>query len=102
LGFFRSRPSTIGSVEKPERVIADVGARVAEIRRANRWTQQDLADRLRMEPQSVQRIERGTNLTIRNLVRLARVLGVTTAALFEQPSSSERRPGRPKKTAPPR
>jgi len=89
-------------VEKAERIIADVGARVAEIRRANGWTQQDLADRLRMEPQSVQRIERGTNLTIRNLVRLARVLGVTTVALFQSPSSAERRPGRPKKAPPSR
>jgi ribosome-binding protein aMBF1 (putative translation factor) len=52
-------------VEKAEKVIVDVGARIAEIRRAHGWTQQDLAHRLRMEPQSVQRIERGTNLTIR-------------------------------------
>jgi transcriptional regulator with XRE-family HTH domain len=73
-----------------------VGARVAEIRRENGWTQQDLADRLRMEPQSVQRIERGTNLTIRSLVNIARTLGVPTIALFEAPMTGERRPGRPK------
>lgn len=84
-------------MEKPERIIAGVGARIAELRRQKGWTQQDLADRLRMEPQSVQRIERGTNLTIRSLVALARTLGVPTAALFEAPKGLERRPGRPRK-----
>ena len=84
-------------MEKAETIIAGVGARVAELRRKNGWTQQDLADRLRMEPQSVQRIERGTNLTIRSLVRLARVLGVPMLALFQEPSAAERRPGRPKR-----
>jgi transcriptional regulator with XRE-family HTH domain len=74
-----------------------MGARVAEIRRAKGWTQQDLADRLRMEPQSVQRIERGTNLTIRSLVNLALTLGVATSALFEPPTTAKRRPGRPSK-----
>jgi len=50
-----------------------------------------------MEPQSIQRIERGTNLTIRSLVRIARLLGVPTIALFEPPKTRERRPGRPRK-----
>jgi transcriptional regulator with XRE-family HTH domain len=84
-------------VERAETIIANVGARVAEIRRENGWTQQDLADRLRMEPQSVQRIERGTNLTIRSLTRIARILGVPMLALFQPPQTGERRPGRPKK-----
>lgn len=84
-------------MERPETIVANVGARVAEIRRANGWTQQDLADRLRMEPQSVQRIERGTNLTIRSLVRIARVLGVPTMALLEPPRTSRGKPGRPRK-----
>ena len=86
-------------MDKAEKVIADVGARVAELRRENGWTQQDLANRLRMEPQSVQRIERGTNLTIRNLVRLARVFGVATIALFEPPKTARGRPGRPRRAA---
>jgi len=83
-------------VEKAETVIANVGARIAELRREKGWTQQDFADRLKMEPQSVQRIERGTNMTIRSLVKVARVLGVATATLLEAPESGERRPGRPK------
>ena len=84
-------------MERAETIIADVGQRVAEIRRERGWTQQDLADKLAMEPQSLQRIERGTNLTIRSLVKIARVLGVTTASLFEAPRSRERKPGRPSK-----
>ena len=84
-------------MEKAEAVIADVGQRVAEIRRERGWTQQDFADRLKMEPQSIQRIERGTNLTIRSLVRVARVLGVATITLFEPPMARARRPGRPRK-----
>ena len=85
--------------ESAETVIANVGARVAELRREKGWTQQDLADRLRMEPQSVQRIERGTNLTLRNLVRLARLFGVPTVALLHAPRTSRGRPGRPRKGA---
>ena len=84
-------------VEKAENIIADVGQRIAEIRRERGWTQQDAADKLKMEPQSIQRIERGTNLTIRSLVRIARLLGVPTIALFEPPKTRERRPGRPRK-----
>lgn len=86
--------------EKAETIIADVGLRIAEARRARGWTQAEAAEKLRMEPQSVQRIERGTeNLTIRSLVRIAGVLGVPTRELFDEPETRERKPGRPKKPA---
>jgi transcriptional regulator with XRE-family HTH domain len=84
--------------EKPETIIADVGLRIAEARRAKGWTQQDAADHLGMEVQSWQRIERGTNLTIRSMVKIAAVLGVTTKDFFEPPTS-QRKAGRPKRTA---
>ena len=84
-------------MEKAETIIANVGARAAELRRAQGWTQEDLAGRLKIEPQSVQRIERGMNLSIRSLVKLAHALGVPTIALFQAAKSGERRPGRPKK-----
>lgn len=83
--------------EKPEVIIADVGRRIAEARRQRGWTQQKAADHLRMEVQSLQRIERGENLTIRSLVKIAGVFGVPTRSLFDEPESRERRPGRPKK-----
>jgi transcriptional regulator with XRE-family HTH domain len=84
------------SREKAETIIADVGRRIAEARRARGWTQQQAADRLRMEVQSVQRLERGENLTIRTMVRIAGILGIPTRALFDEPTSRVKRPGRPR------
>lgn len=83
-------------MDKAEQVIADVGQRIAETRRERGWTQQLFADKLKMEVQSVQRIERGTNLTIRSMVRIARVLGVPPSVFWEPPKSRDRRPGRPR------
>ncbi|MEI9953583.1 MAG: helix-turn-helix transcriptional regulator [Pseudomonadota bacterium] len=86
--------------ETPERIISDVGRRIAEARRARGWTQQQAAEKLKMEVQSVQRIERGReNMTIRTLVGIARTFGVVTRTLFEPPTTRERKPGRPKKGA---
>jgi transcriptional regulator with XRE-family HTH domain len=82
--------------ETPERIIAGVGRRVAEIRESLGLTQQEMAERLRMPLKNLQRIEAGMNLTIRTLVRLARGLGAPTRTLFEEPESSGgRRVGRP-------
>ena len=81
--------------------MADVGRRVAELRSARGWTQQQAAEHLKMPVNNLQRIERGMNLTIKTLVRLARGLGAPTRALFESPSSRERSAGRPPKLAKP-
>lgn len=86
--------------EDPDRVIADVGRRVAEVRRALGWTQQEAAEHLRMPLKNLQRIEAGMNLTIRTLTRIARGLGVRTRELFDEPQSRERRRrGRPPSAA---
>ncbi len=82
--------------ETAERVIADVGKRVAEVRQALGLTQQEMAERLRMPLKNLQRIEAGMNLTLRSLVRLARGLGTPTKTLLDDPQSRERRRvGRP-------
>jgi transcriptional regulator with XRE-family HTH domain len=90
-------------VEKPERadrVIEDIGRRVAEIRQALGLTQQEAAEKLAMPLKNLQRIEGGANLTVRTLVRLARGLGVRTRELLDEPASRERRTaGRPKKAS---
>ncbi|MGO8998923.1 MAG: helix-turn-helix domain-containing protein [Polyangiaceae bacterium] len=83
--------------ERPDVIISAVGSRIAELRRGRGWTQQELADRLGMEVQSLQRIERGENLTLRSLVKIGGVLGATTRSLLDAPTSVERRPGRPRK-----
>lgn len=76
-------------------MIQDVGRRVAELRAAHGWTQQEAAERLRMPVKNLQRIEGGMNLTLKTLVRLARGLGVRARDLLDEPASRDRRPGRP-------
>lgn len=84
--------------ERADRVIADVGRRVAEIRRELGLTQQEAAEKLRMPLKNLQRIEGGMNLTLRTLVRLARGLGVKARELLDEPASRDRRRrGRPPK-----
>lgn len=77
-------------------VIEGVGRRIAEARKALGWTQQTTADKFKIEVQSWQRFERGENTTIRTLVKIANVLGVTTRSLFDDPTSREHPTGRPK------
>lgn len=80
------------------RVIKDVGRRLAELRRERGLTQEQLAERLRMAPTNLQRIELGMqNLTLRTLVRVANELEVKPAALLEPPRSRVVRTGRPPK-----
>jgi transcriptional regulator with XRE-family HTH domain len=85
--------------ETAERVIDDVGRRVAEIRRQLGWTQQDAAEKLGMPLKNWQRLEEGKmNVTLRTLVRVARGLGVRARALLDEPQARpKRRRGRPPK-----
>lgn len=78
-------------------VIEDVGRRVAELRSERGWTQQEAAEQLAMPLKNFQRIEAGTNLTIRTLVRVALGFEVPTRVLFDSPAKREkRRRGRPR------
>jgi transcriptional regulator with XRE-family HTH domain len=87
----------------PTRCTRDVGRRIAELRRERGWTQEQLAERLGIQANNLQRIELGMqNLTLHTLVRVANGLGVGLAPLFEAPTSRAVRPGRPKKQAPDR
>jgi transcriptional regulator with XRE-family HTH domain len=82
----------------PDRLLDDVGRRVAELRRENGWTQQDFADELGVTLRHAQAIEGGEqNLSLRAVVRVANALGVPLAAIFEAPAARRRRPGRPRK-----
>ncbi len=91
-----------GSRETPaqrrqrERLQADVGARVAELRKGHGLTQAALAERLKVNMRHVQAIEHGQeNLTLGSLGKLAHALDVEVRALFEAPQPRTRRPGRP-------
>ena len=80
----------------PDRVAQQVALRIAELRRANGLTQEQVADRLGMPLRNFQRIESGVqNLTIRMLVRIAVALDVDPAAFWLEPSSARPRRGRP-------
>ena len=81
-----------------DRVILAVGRRVAEARQMRGLTQQQFAEALGVSLPYVQRIERGTqNLTIRSLVALSSLLGVTVPSLFDAPTDAAGKTGRPRK-----
>ncbi|MBX3182690.1 MAG: helix-turn-helix transcriptional regulator [Polyangiaceae bacterium] len=80
-----------------ERLIRDVGRRLAELRESRGLTQQELADHLGVSMRYVQAVEAGTqNLTLRTLAEYLSVLGAGILAAFEAPRTrAKRRPGRP-------
>lgn len=83
--------------DEGERACRNLGQRVIELRKAQGWTQQNLADRMQIDAREVRRIEAGDNLTVFTLVKLAAALGVGVGALFELARESRpRRPGRPR------
>lgn len=84
--------------DPPEKVVYRVGRRIAELRRGQGWTQEELAEKLGSSVQWVSRIEGGTvNLTIHTLVGIARVLDVEVIDLFTAPAPEP--PRRPRKDA---
>lgn len=84
---------------RADELIRNVGRRIAELRRERDWTQAEAAEKLRIEEQSLQRFERGANLTLKTLAKLARVFEVPIQAFFEEAAAGPRRAGRPRKKA---
>ena len=81
----------------PDRVLVDVGRRVGELRVARGLTQQQLADAAGIGWKYQQQIELGyENLTLKSLVKMANVLGVTLVDLMKAPAAHPARPGRPR------
>jgi transcriptional regulator with XRE-family HTH domain len=84
-------------VGKPERLVADVALRIAEIRRSRGITQEELAARLGVTTRYVARLEAGANVTVTTIAYVANALRIEPGELFEAPRSRERaRPGRPR------
>lgn len=83
--------------QNPERVLKDVGRRVAELRRKVGMTQQRFAeDVLGMSLKYLQAVEAGReNLSVLSLVKLANLMGVPTIDLFAPPTTREVKRGRP-------
>jgi transcriptional regulator with XRE-family HTH domain len=81
-----------------QELVEAIGRRIAEVRRKNGWTQEVAAEKLGISTRHMTRLERGVNVTVCTLARIARILGVTPAALLTQPRSLAPRPrGRPRK-----
>lgn len=84
--------------ENAEKLIANVGRRVAEIRQNSGLSQEKLAERLGLSVQYVSRVELGTNLTLATLVKLANSLRVpVTELLLPAGPDMKVRRGRPRK-----
>lgn len=83
-------------MEQADEVIRNVGRRVRELRLRRGWTQEEMAEKLNIALRNFQQMERGRqNLTLRTMVRLARLLGVRTIKLMEEPESPTVSRGRP-------
>ena len=79
-------------------MLRDLGCRIAELRAARGETQAEFAEGAGFSVKYVQRVEGGrANLTVRSLVHLADVLGVTVPDLFARPARAPARRGRPKR-----
>jgi transcriptional regulator with XRE-family HTH domain len=85
--------------DEAERVLRNVGRRIAELRHAKGLTQAELAELARVNPPQIGVIESGrANLTLRSLTKLAALLGVEARDLLDPPKTRmPRRPGRPRK-----
>jgi transcriptional regulator with XRE-family HTH domain len=69
---------------KRDPVLAALGQNVRHYREARGLTQETLAERASLDPSYISGIERGLrNPGIKNVARLAKALGITTAKLTE-------------------
>jgi len=80
----------------PDRALRDVGRRIAELRVARGFTQEELSAQADCSLKYWQAIEAGReNLTVKSLVRIANLLWVRPADLWKPPKSRHVRRGRP-------
>lgn len=85
----------------PDRLLRDVGRRLAELRSEKGATQEAFAAEAGLSTRYVQRVEAGEeNLTLRSLAILASVLRSPVATLLEPPRTRTTRKGRPPKRVP--
>lgn len=64
-------------------LLSNFGSRVRQIRKARGWTQEELARRAEVGWKYLGTVERGErNLTLKNIERIARALGVDIGQLF--------------------
>jgi len=84
-------------VENPDALVHKVGRKIAELRRKAGLTQEELAEKLGVGWRYVSRAERGENLTLQTMVKIANALGVRVKALLNEPRNVAIKTGRPRK-----
>jgi len=61
----------------PDNVVRKVGRRIRELRQKRGWSQEELAEEANLHRTYIGQVERGEkSIGVRNLVRIARALGV--------------------------
>ena len=84
--------------QRPERVFRDIGRRLAELREARGWTQEEAAEHLTIGIRYLQKLEGGkASFTLTTLIRLVNRYGVPVAAVFEPPRTRVVKRGRPRR-----
>lgn len=79
----------VNTVEERQRLGGRLGQQIAARRKAIDWTQNQLAEKLEVDAETISRFERG--VTVPSLVmldRLARVLSSSTAELLSEASTA--------------
>lgn len=74
-----------------ERLARKLGANIATRRKARKWSQEDLAERLAVAAETISRFERGA--TLPSLVTLQRISQILKAPLAELLTESSAAPG---------
>ncbi len=75
----------------PDRVVAQLGKRIAELRLARGLSQGALAEKIRSTPQWISQLERGTRSpTVHTLCKIANALDTTLTDLFVAPRPARR------------
>lgn len=82
----------------PDRLLRNLGRRIAEIRAERGLTQEELAEAMQVTPRYIQSVEAGDeNLTVRTLVKFANAFAIPVPDLFLAPTKPKPGPGRPKR-----
>jgi transcriptional regulator with XRE-family HTH domain len=66
-----------------------LGRNVSRLRKLTAWTQEELAHRIGVEPETVSRVERGATVpSLSTLEKIAEVLGIRLSDVLEEPPPS--------------
>jgi len=82
---------------QPDKLLSNVGRRIAELRAESNLTQEALSEKLGVTTRWIQSAEAGNeNFTLTTLARFANALRVPITELFTPPAKAKPRPGRPR------